>query len=326
MGARIRRCLAAAALAVVGAAGLPAASLGDDPDADLAAKERSATLELYAIESELDRALADLAALRSQAAAITRERRSVGARVRAARDTIEASERFLGLRLRALYEGGETDPVAVFFGAESLQEALDDLEGLHYAAEQDRAIIERTQAVKRDLAGLARTLSGRSRELARLTATAEERTADLVRARAERSSTLRQIKAERGARAAARAARQAASARTRTERLVVTTTIAEAAPPPAPVQGADGSRQMTVISTGYALPGFTATGLPVGWGIVAVDPRVIPLGTRMTIPGYGEGVAADTGSAVKGAKIDLWFPTRTQALTWGIRTVTITLH
>jgi 3D (Asp-Asp-Asp) domain-containing protein len=81
-----------------------------------------------------------------------------------------------------------------------------------------------------------------------------------------------------------------------------------------------------VLSTGYALPGTTATGLPVGPGIVAVDPAVIPLGTRMTIPGYGEGVAADTGGEIKGARIDLWFPTRKQALAWGWRTVTITIH
>ena len=60
--------------------------------------------------------------------------------------------------------------------------------------------------------------------------------------------------------------------------------------------------------------------------MVAVDPSVIPLGTRMTVPGYGEGVAADTGGAVKGNIIDLWFPTREQALAWGVRTVTITLH
>ena len=58
---------------------------------------------------------------------------------------------------------------------------------------------------------------------------------------------------------------------------------------------------MTVYATGYCLKGTTATGLPVGPGIVAVDPSVIPLGTRMTIPGYGEGVAADTGGAIQGA-------------------------
>ena len=57
---------------------------------------------------------------------------------------------------------------------------------------------------------------------------------------------------------------------------------------------------MTVSATGYCLRGTTATGIPVGWGVVAVDPSVIPLGTRMTIPGYGEGVAADTGSRGQG--------------------------
>jgi 3D (Asp-Asp-Asp) domain-containing protein len=46
----------------------------------------------------------------------------------------------------------------------------------------------------------------------------------------------------------------------------------------------------------------------------------------MTIPGYGEGVAADTGGAVQGAAIDLWFPSTAQALAWGRRTVTIRLH
>jgi 3D (Asp-Asp-Asp) domain-containing protein len=53
---------------------------------------------------------------------------------------------------------------------------------------------------------------------------------------------------------------------------------------------------------------------------------VIPLGTHLTIPGYGEGVAADTGGAVHGAAIDLWFPTIAQARGWGRRVVTVTLH
>ena len=59
---------------------------------------------------------------------------------------------------------------------------------------------------------------------------------------------------------------------------------------------------------------------------VAVDPNVIPLGTRLSIPGYGEGVAADVGGAVQGATIDLWFPTQAEARAWGRRAVTITLH
>jgi 3D (Asp-Asp-Asp) domain-containing protein len=83
---------------------------------------------------------------------------------------------------------------------------------------------------------------------------------------------------------------------------------------------------MTVSSTGYCLKGNTTTGVPTSHGVIAVDPTVIPLGTRMYVPGYGEGTAADTGSAVKGRTIDLWFESCADAMAWGRRTVTITLH
>jgi 3D (Asp-Asp-Asp) domain-containing protein len=53
--------------------------------------------------------------------------------------------------------------------------------------------------------------------------------------------------------------------------------------------------------------GVTATGTGVYKGIVAVDPRVIPLGTRMYIPGYGYGTAADTGGSITGNIIDLGY-------------------
>jgi 3D (Asp-Asp-Asp) domain-containing protein len=52
---------------------------------------------------------------------------------------------------------------------------------------------------------------------------------------------------------------------------------------------------------------------------------VIPLGTRFTVPGYGVAIAADTGSAIRGARVDLWFPSAAHALAWGSRVVTISL-
>ena len=66
--------------------------------------------------------------------------------------------------------------------------------------------------------------------------------------------------------------------------------------------------------------------MPVGPGIVAVDPRVIPLGTKLYIPGYGKGVAADVGGGIKGAIIDLWYATYDACAKWGRRTVTITIY
>ena len=54
-----------------------------------------------------------------------------------------------------------------------------------------------------------------------------------------------------------------------------------------------------VDAVAYHMPGHTASGLPVGVGVVAVDPSVIPLGTRLFVPGYGPAVAADVGSAIE---------------------------
>lgn len=84
----------------------------------------------------------------------------------------------------------------------------------------------------------------------------------------------------------------------------------------------------TMESTGYSpqdpgVTGITYSGIPMRRGVVAVDPVLIPLGTRMYIMGYGEGYACDIGSAIKGNKIDLAFDNRGQALEWGRRRVRV---
>lgn len=76
-------------------------------------------------------------------------------------------------------------------------------------------------------------------------------------------------------------------------------------------------------STCYNLQGTTASGVPAGKGKVAVDPNVIPLGTKLWIEGYGDAVAADTGGAIKGKIIDVWLPTDADCEKWGRRTVNV---
>lgn len=81
---------------------------------------------------------------------------------------------------------------------------------------------------------------------------------------------------------------------------------------------------LMVASTAYTYTGrHTCTGLHPAVGLVAVDPKVIPMGTRLYIEGYGFARAADRGSAIRGNEIDVFMETLSQCRSWGRRTVKV---
>jgi 3D (Asp-Asp-Asp) domain-containing protein len=82
--------------------------------------------------------------------------------------------------------------------------------------------------------------------------------------------------------------------------------------------------EFEVESTAYTFTGNnTATGISPRVGIVAVDPRFIPLGTKLYIEGYGYAVAADTGGAIKGKRIDVFLNSIKECVAWGRRRVKV---
>jgi 3D (Asp-Asp-Asp) domain-containing protein len=298
-------------------------------NASLATRSQQAVLDFYALDAQVARVQWRIEVLRVQAERIRSERASVQRQLRAAKSSLRVSRRELAVRVRALYEQGETDPLAVVLGATSLDEAITGLDDLNRSAALDRRIVAQTKRARTSLTRLSRTLAARDAQIRSLTAGAEASLATLRDTRAARQRYIADLSSQRRLHGT-QISELLAQARVSVARAQA---LAAATPQPAvSVVAANvaapelGGRTITVSATGYALAGATAIGLPAGRGVVAVDPSVIPLGTRMTIPGYGEGVAADTGSAVQGPVIDLWFPSLAQALAWGRRTVTITLH
>ncbi|SFG97055.1 3D (Asp-Asp-Asp) domain-containing protein [Priestia megaterium] len=100
---------------------------------------------------------------------------------------------------------------------------------------------------------------------------------------------------------------------------------------PAPAQESKSvSKEITVEATAYTAycagcSGITATGIDLRSNpnrkVIAVDPRVIPLGSRVYVEGYGEAIAGDTGGAIKGTRVDLFMASQSSALNWGRKTV-----
>jgi 3D (Asp-Asp-Asp) domain-containing protein len=82
------------------------------------------------------------------------------------------------------------------------------------------------------------------------------------------------------------------------------------------------------VATAYSLRGRTASGRPVAKGLIAADPRHLPLGSRVRLQAgsySGEYLVADTGSMVRGRRIDIWTPTSREAMRFGRRTVKLTV-
>src|SRR5581483_131715 len=301
----------------------------------LASHVQSATLALYALDSRLDAARAKLASLNAEASRLRTQQAQLRQQIGATRQTLAASRRNLDANLRMIYEHGDTDPLAVFLGAQSLDEAVTTIDGLKRVTDQSSNFVRALVDAGQRLESLRSSLLVRQARTAAAVRAAAGTTRALASARADRLSFISGLRRQEKLKAAQIAALEATVQRAEVKSQSLTAAAAASGPVPAVVGDpgpapapppAAGARTLVVSATGYSLPGHTSTGLPVGWGIVAVDPTLIPLGSRMTIPGYGEAVAADVGSGVHGAMIDLWFPTLGQAYAWGRRTVTITLH
>jgi 3D (Asp-Asp-Asp) domain-containing protein len=89
-------------------------------------------------------------------------------------------------------------------------------------------------------------------------------------------------------------------------------------------------KKITVSATSYCELGRTATGFDYRSNpkakAIAVDPRVIPLGSKVYIPGYGYAIARDVGGRIKGKVIDVHFKTRKQSINWGRKKIKIKVY
>ena len=84
------------------------------------------------------------------------------------------------------------------------------------------------------------------------------------------------------------------------------------------------SEAVDMLSSAYSYTGYnTASGVEPCYGVVAVDTSNIPLGTKLYVEGYGYATALDRGSSITGNRIDLFFESHEEALSWGLRRVKV---
>jgi 3D (Asp-Asp-Asp) domain-containing protein len=309
----------------------------------LADRERRALLDLYAAASALERARVEQEQLSLRSAELARAEDAAQRQNAIVRKAYATSQRRIAALLRARYVQGEPNALAIFLGASSLDDVLDAIDVMRRTTRQNASLARQARARAVALRSVQARLARQRAALATAQDAASVAVSRLEGARDDRARTVASLRRQGDITAARLAAlqTQAQAAREQSEAVntgsppaaapTTTSTAATetAAPTPAPAPAtpaASGTRTLVVDAVAYHLPGRTASGIPVGVGVIAVDPTVIPLGTKVFVPGYGPAVAADVGTAIKGNIIDLWMPSTPQAQAWGRRTVTITIY
>ncbi|WP_318240715.1 3D domain-containing protein [Sporosarcina gallistercoris] len=152
---------------------------------------------------------------------------------------------------------------------------------------------------------------------------------DVLNVSVEAAGSTTNMKKMKQAVAAAPVTKQKSNAAPAAKQVVSTKTASVPKTVPA---SAETGRELTMTATAYTAycngcSGTTKIGINLranpNQKVIAVDPSIIPLGSRVWVEGYGEAVAGDTGGAIKGHKIDVFIPGLDSAMAWGVKKVRV---
>ena len=271
----------------------------------------SMVTELVTIDSEIKSINSRLAELDGKSQELEEQISNIGSTITATRERLSAKRKALSSRAREIYVNGRESVLVTFLSSRDFSDFLKRSEYLKKVTDQDARLVRETREQAEKLSEAESELKARKKEI--------DKTRFDLRRRKER---LGKVKSERAALLAQAGARSREIERRSGE---VESRMQELNPTPS---GRHTGRFLIMVATAYSPeePGLndsTASGLKATRGIAAVDPAVIPLGTRLHVEGYGYALAADTGSAIKGMRIDLCFDTLEECRAYGRRTVKV---
>lgn len=251
------------------------------------------------LDSEIRTLNTRLSELESRSRALRARIETTSSRIEERRVRLAARKQALAARMRSMYVNGRTSKLVMLVSSKDVSDYMNRAEMLEKVAERDARMIADTRRESEQLDASLASLKSDKRDIDGVTADLGTRRRRLERSRGERASML----AAAGAKGSDVQA-QAGRVEARMERIN----------PRTPVTGRPTGKVLMMVATAYSPqePGLdhsTASGMRATKGVVAVDPRVIPLGTRLHVEGYGNCIAGDTGSAIKGNRIDLCFDT-----------------
>lgn len=265
--------------------------------------------EIENIKNQLDSLDQELAVLKDQLEELDKEREKLD-------KSIKEKKFILGEKIIFSYKYGNNNVARFIIGARDLNEVVNNIYLFKNIMSSEAEIIEQLRFEREEYDRICRKSEEKKAEIEGTKDSITTEKQQLEKSLAENKVLLEKVKGEKS----------------EIQGLLneIRKRIAQIQPPGLTLVG-----EWDVVATAYYAfgkggndingNGITAIGLRARKGIIAVDPRVIPLGTRIYIPGYGEALAADTGGWIKGNRVDLCFESREECYRYGRRRIKIYL-
>ena len=259
--------------------------------------------DVVTLDSEINTCKTRITQLEAKSEALGARIEALGPEIQSRKSKLVSQRKALSARARSMYINGRTSTLVMLADSKGVSDFFERRDMLAKVAQKDAQLIGEVKVQAAQLQSSLAELKQSKGDVDAAGAEVRSRQQRLVSSRAEKSALI------------ARAGAQSDAVVAQSGKVETKMTQINSPSTPAPaVTGKRTGNVMMMLATGYSPqePGLdenTASGMKAQHGVVAVDPRVIPLGTRLNVEGYGNCIAGDTGSAIKGNRIDLCFDT-----------------
>lgn len=248
------------------------------------------------------------------------------------KNNVKAKEDLFGKRVRAMYISGGDSYLDILLASENLSDFMSRIDTVSKIMRFDKNVVTKLKEEKEAIVKEKENLDQEKNKLVSLKKSNEVTLLRLNKSVEEEKKALSNVKEKENQIVASEAAKAKEAQENSKRAKEVASNNSNSSEGQTLSRGESNSgsysKVMMMEATAYAGHGITASGNPTnrnpnGYSTIAVDPRVIPMYSKVYVEGYGYAIALDTGGAIQGNRIDLFMNSEAECNSWGIRTVKV---
>ncbi len=288
------------------------------------------------MDSEIDSVINEIDKNKQLMNKVNRDVKDTENKLNQVKNNVKAKEDLFGKRVRAMYISGGDSYLDILLGSENLSDFMSRVDTVSKVMKFDKNVVTKLKKEKEAIAKQKENLDQEKNKLSALKKNNEVALLRLNKNVEEEKRVLSKVNEKEKELVAASEAAKAKAAKEAEENSKQSKEVAANNSNSSEGQtlsrgesnSGSYSKVMMMEATAYAGHGITASGNPTnrnpnGYSTIAVDPRVIPMYSKVYVEGYGYAIALDTGGAIQGNRIDLFMNSEAECNNWGRRTVKV---